>query len=504
MKQPKSRGSKWKPLVAKSLWAGISAAGLLSLFYVASAKALSLDEYLAEVRKSHPVFESVDLAKQASELRKAQNELGLSPILSSQLSYFHDRKPPGIALQPPGTDATDWNLGVAKKFATGTGIQVQYDQQKQQLFTRNPLTGQLVKGAKPTYADPYIGTLSVSASQSLWKDGFGRGTRIRRERDDIIARTERLGAELEARQILIAAEQAYWDYVFSREDNKIRKESLQRAQKIGGWAETRAENRLSDRSDLLQVRALVASRELQAIGAEDDLKVALKKLGDLVNQPELAAPPYVSEEFARSRPLTEIVGTSDPKEVTTLPARLKDYEAQVKENVARDLVEQTRPDLSLEGQYAMNARRASPGKTLQDTFNNDTPTAAVALKFSLNLDQGGVSDARAAADADARALRIRAARLRFEAESSWSELVRRHGELTKRVDSMRQLVKIQREKTAREQERLRNGRTTTFQAVTFEQDAADAESQLLKLQVEQKKLEAQARIFATEGALESL
>jgi hypothetical protein len=60
---------------------------------------------------------------------------------------------------------------------------------------------------------------------------------------------------------------------------------------------------------------------------------------------------------------------------------------------------------------------------------------------------------------------------------------------------VQKLVDIQKRKFDREQDRLRNGRSTTFQVISYEQEIAESEVMLFKLLSEQRKIESTTRNF---------
>jgi outer membrane protein TolC len=172
--------------------------------------------------------------------------------------------------------------------------------------------------------------------------------------------------------------------------------------------------------------------------------------------------------------------------------------------VAQETRENLRPELNLQGQASTNGRDTELAPSISDSADPHHPTLGVALNFRMDLDPTGKGRVVQAANIDAEASKLKAERLKFESQSAWRELMRRHQELGRRIEAARDLVKVQDEKYKRERDRLERGRTTTFQVVTFEQDAAEAESTLLQLMTEQRKLEAQARLFVPMNRAEKL
>ncbi len=136
----------------------------------------------------------------------------------------------------------------------------------------------------------------------------------------------------------------------------------------------------------------------------------------------------------------------------------------------------------------------SYNKALNDISQTDKPTSTIALKFSMPFGED-VSSVKKSAALDYESAKTQAQKKWEDAQVQWQELKRRHQELLKKLEISEKLTKLQVDKLTREQQRLNQGRTTTAQVITFEQDAADTQLTLLKLKAERKKLETQARLF---------
>lgn len=446
----------------------------------------NLEQFLAEVQKRHPAFEAYRIAKEAAEQRLELGDLALSPYLSAGYTYYDDKKETSSPMFfGTRTQSKSWNLGVAKQFATGTALSATLKQ-----------STELVEGTTPEAPEAFTGQFTLGLKQNLWKDFFGKSTRIRHNREFFSKKIEDTVQVLNEKQTLIAAETAWWNFVYQSEENKISTDSLARAKKIESWAEKRAANGTGDESDYLQAKALLQSRELQQINSEDSLKAARSQLQDMVPDfnISLVAPNLSELENYRSpRALSE---NKNPNATPLrLDAELKRLEAKLKEHVAEEISESLKPSLAAQLAYTMNTRQSSASDALSNTFGTDHPTLAAGIELSMDLDFFGKSKALSASRNDAKSSKILADRAIYESNSSWKELLRRHNEMQKSISAVKLLTQTQIRKAKRENEKLERGRSTTFQTINFEQEAQEARSMLLKLQTELKKIEAQARMF---------
>ena len=204
-----------------------------------AASPLPLKEALSMAEANNENLKATDLLTESYELSLEKGDLELSPYLFAKAGQMDDKKPPlQPAFQPIKTEGKQLSLGVAKKFATGTALKVEAIDQWSRI-TMTP--GSFF--SFPTYWTP---SLSVSFSQSLWKDAFGRLTRARRTRESETSRLQKLAQVLSAKQTLISIEQAYWSHVYALEDLRLKKDSLARAEKIAAWMSRRVTNGLAD------------------------------------------------------------------------------------------------------------------------------------------------------------------------------------------------------------------------------------------------------------------
>ncbi len=475
-------------------WTLISMTALL-VAMAQSSRALSLDEYLAIVAQKHGGLKALDASKEAAEGRKTSQEIDLSPVLTLSGSYLDDKKT--TASSPTylinHNEVRSYSLGLAKKFVSGTQLQVSTTAQQINTDYTNSGTG----GA----AQVGVGAAALSFSQSLWKDSFGVGTRKKVERQKLTADLEQQGYDLQAQQLLIDAEAAYWDLIYQQNEVELRSSSLERAKRIETWVKQRYGNGIGDKADVLNAQGLLATRELQLVMSQDDLKAAQQKVIDILELKKGDSLPELKGDMNSRRDLTSYLGGQKTGRVLRLDSYLSVIESKAKALVADEVVESMKPDLSLSGSYQTNAYVYGEGVTsgFNQATKTDKPTAYVALQLTWLLD-GDVKNAnRNAAKKDALAAALRQERKLLESESTWSEIQRRYSELSKKIELAAKISRVQTDKAAAERDKLSKGRSITSQVITAEQDAAEAELTLSKLKVEQRKLEVQGRLFVKVG-----
>lgn len=452
------------------------------------SEALTLDEYLEQVQKKNRALQSLEASQEAANDRYKQGDLVLSPVFTAATNSTDDKS---LQYSSSGLvshmQARQTSLGIAKKFSTGTQVSVQGSVQALS-FEANTAAG----GA---FAQEFhTGTLGVSLSQSLWKDFFGSSTRLRWEREKSQQKMEKTGYDLQARQALIRAEAAFWDLFYLQQEVEIRKESLDRARRIEGWVRRRAGNGIGDRADVLNAQGLVAARELQLLTSQDELIAAQKVFGDQLELPAGEPIPKLQGNLDEQRPLESYVGRETGR-VVRLDSYLDVLNSQVRKTIAGETAESLRPDLVLQGQYKTNGYDTTDAGAASRMTDSKHPVASVGVSFTWLLDWETKNSVRNAASQDALAAQLKKERSLLESDTSWREVNRRYSELSRKIKAAQSLAEIQSAKAKAERDKFSKGRSITSNVITAEQDAADSLLTMTKLKAEQRKLEAQGRLF---------
>lgn len=463
-------------------------------FIASSASALTLDGFLQRVQEKHLSVKSLNAQKEASDSRLVAGDVGLAPILSLKASILDDKNIQSLGgYLTDHTKATEYSLGLAKKFSTGTNAQVLASVTETQLVGTN-LTATPPQGFDQTFAR---GSLGISVSQSLWKDGFGAATSLRREREALVSQAEKQSYDLQLKQLMIDAESAYWDYLYQQEELSQRKDSLQRAKRIESWMQKRVGNGIGDDSDLLNAQGLVAGRELQLLASQDESLAVEKKMRDLLELAGDETLPDVTGDLRSNRKLEQMISSHQGGRRVRLDTYLSILEAKAKATAANEIADAYRPDLVLEGQYKTNSNENRMTDAANKISDSSRPTEAVALKLVWLLDSDLKNAAKQTAKSEALAANYKKDRKLLEGESAWQEMNRRHSELSKKILAADLAANIQTKKAAAQRDKLSKGRAITTDVVTAEQDAAESLLLVTKLRAEQRKLEAQGRLFVT-------
>jgi len=442
-------------------------------------KSLSLQEYLELAKNQSEPLQAIDRDLQTLNLQKGTIYLSLSPELSGGFREIWDEKEKASANVRKLERAGD--VGVQQKFITGTTIGVAG-------------TYEAAKSGGSLAGKTHDWEWTASLSQSLLRDAFGYSTRL-------LTRSQILNLEVQAfdlqkrrEDLYVHLEEVYWDTLLVQKEFKVREENLARSQKLLKWVKNRVSRQAADSTDLLQAQALLATRELEyqeTIDRRETLRKEIEKYFPevLFSLADASFSQVTGKDSLSPRSASLSVLRRDLL-VEKKRAEFLRVEFQRQKNGSL-------PSLDAVLSAGTNGVEPTAGEAFKKSFGN--PVYEVGFRFSTNLNFSLLSDATKAARIALEAQELRLTSLERDSKISWSEFWAQHARLNERIQIAQKLAQLQKEKSREEQRNYEKGKSTAFQAITFEQEASEAELMALRLVASLRKLEAQLRNFVNEN-----
>ncbi len=451
----------------------------LVLLLGSASHALTLEQYMQAVKTKNKIFSALDSSKEAANDKLAAGDVGLSPVITAGYSLITDKTLPSMLGNR--REIEEYSLGISKRFVTGTSLSLTG---KTNEFENN------VAFPNDKYS---TGGLGITLSQSLWRDFFGAGTRLRQERELTLYQFDTLRIELQIRLTTFEAESVFWDYAFAQEDLRLKKSNLERAQRLEKWTSNRVSNGISDRADLMNVKALAALREVQFATAQDEIKTQETKFREYISLSDAEKTPAVDDDMIQSRNYVDQLTKN--KSVVKIDLYLSSLEAKTKQLIANEIKDQSRPDLALVAGYNTSAYDREYSEMSRNISKTDRPRTFIGLNFSWMFDSAAKSAQVSAATKDALSSQYIAERNLTLGRNAWSDLIRKYEITKKNVTTLEKVALYQRERAKAEQDKFNKGRSVTFNVVTAETDAAEAEVNLLRAKAGLRKLEASSILY---------
>ena len=143
----------------------------------------------------------------------------------------------------------------------------------------------------------------------------------------------------------------------------------------------------------------------------------------------------------------------------------------------------------------MNGRADKAADAMTDSDRAERDTAFVGLRFQVPLNFSAAAHARAGARRNVLAAEQNEKYLRYAQEQNWADLVQKIADAKETLKLTTAMEKAQKAKLDNERQRLRQGRTTTYQILLFEQDYNQAQASRVRATSQILALQSQVKLY---------
>jgi outer membrane protein TolC len=468
------------------LFQRLKALSVLALLAIPSAYAITLEDYMSEVKSKNEGILGIKASADAKSLRYDEGTLFFKPSFFLTGEYSDDQRPTNApTFQGTQTLRHTLRSGLSQNLRTGTKLAISYNMYKTQI---NGVSPQLIPNKKFFDVAPQL-----EFTQSLWRNFLGSEFESTEKAQNAQVEAQKFTDLYNYKQLLINAENAYWRLYVAQTSLRVQEESLERAKRLRDWNSTRFKNNLTDESDVVQAESNVQSREIEYQDTLTEIQAALRDFNSLRE----VEGESVDLEGTKGKDSSYILEA-------TLPAKMK-----LREDVSAYLanqklatanaelgIQRNRPNLELYGTYSMNGRDKQYHEAYDMAVTNTRPYSIVGVRFTTPLDIGSLNDYKKSYAQEKTASELQFKRKSYEVEREWETLNERFENYKKRLKLAQRMVVVQDRKLTTEKRRYSQGRTTTFQVLQFEQDFANAQLQKLRYERELILVYNQLKLFS--------
>jgi outer membrane protein TolC len=456
-------------------------------FMSSNALALTVDDYLGSVKKQNLNYLSSEKRVEGSRLLKREADLYFTPQFFFNAQKGYDAKlfnPPFLVYEQVKQQKV--SAGISQEFSFGVETRLSYDLVKTQYrgISFNP-------GIDNPYWDA-VPTLEINIP--LWGNAFGRTAKARKETVLQQRTFDHRNAEAQIKRTLVDAEIAYWRLAAAQESVRIQKRALDASSNIYSYVVNKKSKNLGEEADVLQAKALSESYQLQLAQAEIDERAARRKYNLYLN---VDASEPVSELLSLDYKglLQETVPNERPGDRPDVQAS----KAQVALAIAssRLSLEQNKPTLNLYGGYSLFGRDGNQSTALSRAGTNDRESAYFGVRFQMPLNVSALADAREGAKQTQTAAELNNKYLVYSQDQEWIDLTSLFRDAQTSLRLAELMEKAQKAKLNNERVRLRQGRTTTYQVLLFEQDYLASELARIRAANQIIALKSQIQLYSS-------
>ncbi|QDK44310.1 TolC family protein [Bdellovibrio sp. ZAP7] len=437
----------------------LRAAMAFLLIGIAATKAqgVTLTQYLEQVQTDSNSYKGTTTQAEGNNLEAREADLIFTPKLFAEFNTGHDGKPS----QPKMYDRVNtetYSLGIQQQFDFGLQSKLYYTMQKTTFDNA---------GSAFTMSKYWDATPKIELTMPVWGGGFGSTARANADLLRQSNYAEQYQASYQSTAYLAQAEAAYWKLSAWSDVVKIQEAASKSANDIMSYVSRKRSMNLGEQADVVQARALVEARGLELQVARNEQREALRTFNKFLNRPATA--PVDSLETVPYAELEKItVPTARPGERYDVKAT----QAQLQTAKANAVVvkERNRPTLDIYTTYALNGRDDDYNQAMKNAGYTDTDTGYIGMRFNMPLNIGAAGDTKAGADKNVRAAEYNREYALYAQEQDWINLTQNITDARDNLVLLGKIEQAQKTKLDVERTRLRQGRTTTYQVLLFEQD----------------------------------
>ena len=438
------------------------------------SQALSLPEYLEQVKNNNLTYSYSNEQSEASQLLKKKADLVTAiSLFGNYQNGFNQQNQGTPILKYTNLYSTNYQLGLSQTSDLGITTKLSYVMNR---YTYKGLS-------TSSYSNPslaasnYQTTPLLSVSIPLWQNRFGAATRASQDSVFYQNEVQKLNAQSVSLTSLITAEKYYWQLATARKIVEIQTATLKQAQLILQYVTRRYRMNLGDKADVLQAEALVEQKSLDLNQAKNDEKTAARNFN---KQRYLDS--EQAEETLESIDSKRLENTFVTKIRSDSRFDVKASEAQMKASIAAAKLEEenSKPSLNLTSYYALKGVEAGATSATKHGLDLNGREGAIGLNFSVPINFELTSDIRRGALKNASVAKITYRQKIFDQENDWNNLIQNLEYFKENLALAKKLESAQKSKLENERIRLKQGRTSTYQILTFEQDYS--KSQLVSAQ----------------------
>lgn len=444
--------------------------------------AVTLNEYLSEVRKENLAFKSSEAKVESATLLANEASLITSPSFFLQAQSMFDTKlgtPPMSMYSKYQNDSIA--AGISQQFSFGLQTKLSYSAVKNSY-----------KGS--TFSTPKYWDFSpnVELVMPVWGNGFGSTVKAQETLTKAQNDVERLAELATLQGLLVEAEMTYWQLAANQERVKIQEEALSSAKKIYQYVLSQKNKNLGESADVLQANALVEAYTLQLQQAKNEKQRLERAFNKFMNK-EVGTKVEDLEKISYSELETFPIPEKRPGVkydvlIQKTQTTLADASSVVTE-------ERNKPRLDLMGGYTLQGRGVEASKALDNSTSTKYDSGYVGVMFTVPLNFSASDDARFGARKMKEAAKLKYQHAEFNQEEEWGDLKEKMSESRTSLKLARSMENAQKAKLENERIRLRQGRATTYQVLLFEQDYSQAQVSRVMTATELLSLKTQLKLY---------
>jgi len=422
-------------------------------------------------------------------------------MLGLELSTGRKTQQLASAFSSPNRMANDndnWDLSLSQKLVTGANYQFDFTNNRNK-------TNSKTAGLNPSYSSEFQLSLTQPLLKNFGVDLNKRNIHIANNDVDIS------DYEFKAKAIDVVSdvENTYWDFVFTLGDLEVKQKSLERAKDLQKRVKAQVLVGIMAPIETLQAESEVASREEFLLTAQDVIEDNQDKLKNILNI-DFSSPEGLSPIYPSSKATVLMEDFNFNEIVKMALANRPDYLAKKKDLENKDILvkyqeNQIYPSVDLVGSLGINglsgeaititsgtfqgtsAYGGSYGNSLTDALSTKYYNWEFGVKFSYPLGNRSAKSKLSASRLEKAQSILSIKGLEKKIILEVRESARQLKTDSKRIKAANVAKKLADEKLKAEEKKFEVGLSTSFNVLKFQEDLAEAQSNVIKTIIDYKQ-----------------
>ncbi len=394
---------------------------LLFLIQGLQAETISLENFLEDIQRDHPLFKSESLTPEIERVNRERLLAAKDWFVNSSLAYAYSKL---IERGPFTPDETD-NLslsGNAQRSLWSTGGDLSMGLTMS--LTDQELPGITVPGPDgPQSIDVgpgrlYENRLTVNYTHPFWRNSGGLLTRLDYEASEYTVDASQIQALENKEKYLLSVGQKFLDWVLLEERKNIAEERLQLAKDQLEYVREKREANLVDQVDLLRSEDAVRSARQGMVLLESQIKAKKAELAVLASDESIREMDPEYDLFG----LVDLPAPDEAHEMVDIRSRLiktLDYNRERLEYVRRGFLDYVDPSLDL----GLGLGLKGGDETFSNSLEMIKPDVNISLNFSQMIGSTGANKDIERTDLQISQLDFQIEKLKLDLKSTLSNLI---------------------------------------------------------------------------------
>jgi len=422
-------------------------------------------------------------------------------MLGLELSTGRKTQQLASAFSSPNRMANDndnWDLSLSQKLVTGANYQFDFTNNRNK-------TNSKTAGLNPSYSSEFQLSLTQPLLKNFGVDLNKRNIHIANNDVDIS------DYEFKAKAIDVVSdvENTYWDFVFTLGDLEVKQKSLERAKDLQKRVKAQVLVGIMAPIETLQAESEVASREEFLLTAQDVIDDNQDKLKNILNI-DFSSPEGLSPIYPSSKATVLMEDFNFNEIVKMALANRPDYLAKKKDLENKDILvkyqeNQIYPSVDLVGSLGINGLSGEAititsgtfqgkssyggnyGNSLSDALSTKYYNWEFGVKFSYPLGNRSAKSKLSASRLEKAQSILSIKGLEKKIILEVRESARQLKTDSKRIKAANVAKKLADEKLKAEEKKFEVGLSTSFNVLKFQEDLAEAQSNVIKTIIDYKQ-----------------